>query len=328
MSTINNTAKTMSATEQAETFDALADGGDAPLGMMVWYSIPDLKITQGEVERLARDAGLSSFPKLCHRNDAFRRATAASQHRETSNPTRFLMRPIKNSGTELVRQIVVERVNKAGKTLAHLNAITITYDTDAAKIGFKTAEHFNDLNTFERDVVADLSNKVTEDFDRHANTLDNRTLTQFAMKCMSRLDMLALRPSGGLYFVPSYRTYAVNALVSFFRSLASYKVNADPLIFSAVPVGQSNRDELVGGALSSLNSEIEQLVGRIAETVAKASDPKAKQRASTVESRVDELADLRSKIARLRKTFGDAMTDVDVRVELLDAAASSLADAL
>lgn len=300
----------------------LADFSDL-LGYVVWHSIGDVRITEASVQALAQQAGITNAPSLGHPADAFRRATSASQVRDKHTKTRYLTRPVTDTADTIVREIVVERVDTKGKRLAHFSAVRLTYNKagqviDVADIAPATSHEHERARAMQ--LAGDACNRYTE----FTTLLTGRDLTRFAMRCMGKLAYINLRPQGGVYFVPSSRLDAVEALITFFDSLTAYRAGEAPVIFSAAPVPNTarQRGQVAQGAVQTIGSEIDQAIAKIAELA----DDAGNIRESTVSNKAREAADLRKKSDEYRRMIGAEMGVLDARLELLDSALANLLD--
>ena len=98
------------------------------LGHIVWHALPDVRIAESDLVKLAQQHGLNDPPKMGCRSDAFRRATSPTSRRGESRSTRFLIRPVCDTGDKLVRHIVIERVDKLNVVLGHEAVAELTFD--------------------------------------------------------------------------------------------------------------------------------------------------------------------------------------------------------
>lgn len=301
---------------------------DGTLGFVVWHSVADVRITESEVAALANKHGMSTHPKLGSVSDAFRRATAASQQRSEDGKTRYLMRPVKDRSGEIVREIVVERVDSKGKRLAHIGAKMLEFvhvdKSHKPALNSRHTDEFFHLTPEEQGTVDRL---CTEAFDRYhefTRSLTGKELTRFAMKCMSAMSYINLRPNGGVYFVPRTRAAALEALTNFFAELASYRASSAPMIFSSAPVPNCpvQKAQVAQGVDMTINSDIDQMIAKLASL----RDEIGSVRQSTLDKKVAEIRALREKATAYAAILERENDTLDARLDILDQTIEGLFD--
>ena len=294
---------------------------DGTLGFVVWHSIADVRITEGEVQALAAKHGMATAPKLGSISDAFRRATSASQKRDDNGKTRYLMRPVKDSAGEIVREIVIERVDTHGKKLAHFGAFRITFDGTDAQVEDISPAHTSQNEWTECHLLAERAVKNFKEFQR---SLTGKELTRFAMKCMSAMSYINLRPNGGVYFVPRSKAESLESITKFFAELSQYKASSAPMIFSSAPVPNCpvQRDQIAEGVNMTVNSDIDQMIGKLADL----REEIGSVRESTLSKKAEAVAELRQKAAMYSKILETENETLAARLDLLDQTIDALFD--
>jgi len=301
---------------------SLSDYSDA-LGFVVWHSIADIRVSEAEISRLAGIYGIQDPPKLGHPADAFRRATSASQVRDESGTVRYLMRPVADNAESVIREIVVERVDKQGKKLSHFGAFRLTYDKATNYID---VEDICGMKAFvaERDDCRKLADEAVARYSEFANSLTGKELTRFAQKQLERMSYIMLRPNGGCYFVLASNRAKIEALMGFFAHLAQYKVTNDPIIFSAAPVPNDplQKAQIATGLEITVGSEVDQMIAKLADL----RDNIDSVRESTLASKAAEIAELRAKVSNYSAMIETESGILTARLEILDQTIDALFD--
>lgn len=185
---------------------------DAFIGHLFWYSISDDLYSRQGLEANLKNNGLSVgfMPNEIRNVDAFRRATKEVETRVPINDKlheNFLVRDVYADTQVAVRHIVKETVDSQGKRLQYNEQeAVITLDKQNNVIQITAAP----------DSIAERQAKqaveLFELFKQHHNGQAVRTMVQAILKTMSPTPV---RPSGGIYFIPSAHADTLMKLVGF-----------------------------------------------------------------------------------------------------------------
>lgn len=219
-------------TNTAKKFDinnvsAAANTEESTLGHLEFHTISECEITRNELNKLLIAHGFEKYlPKEISPSDAFRRATTDIQKSkvETGNPdifVNYLVREVYSDRTEIVRKIVVETVDKAGKTLSYQpEEATIRYDKKADKVEYTASSYLTE----------GLINEAIALFEKHRITYNSRHIREMVFNIIGSFSPISLKPSGGVYFVPAKFTTELTDFIKLVNQLGESEAYKIPLI--------------------------------------------------------------------------------------------------
>ncbi len=174
-----------------------------PLGFLAWYSVPGtLEVTREQLEEafLASGLSLDYLPKPIRVSHAFRRATAKVQKKRipfehTKGFVNLEVTEVANSRQSVVRYLVREVVDSKDVSLSHENAAILRLNKDLGQI------EIEGLETDDEEVLAAIRNARAL-FERCRRYYEGRHIRDLIWDILQELSPVAVRPAGGVYFVP------------------------------------------------------------------------------------------------------------------------------
>ena len=154
------------------------------------------------------------MPNAIRPADAFRRSTKEIETRKSTGHAgvfeNFLIREVFSDKNHVQRNIVVEKVNQAGKRLDYNSqAGVITLDKQNSSLTFIT----------ENEIAKELCFEAERNFNIYKDHYSAQQIRVMVSKILQSLAPTPVRPNGGVYFVPDSHTEGLNQLVNFTSSL-------------------------------------------------------------------------------------------------------------
>ncbi len=174
---------------------------DKFLGRLCWYTIHNnVTITREELEELFRTSGVDEkhLPGPVRPVDVFRRAT--SKVEKTDIPVdkekslNLLAREVKSDRDGVARQLVVEEVDSRNVRLSYSTAATLLYKRDVEEV--IPMIHNNDA------LVKEAVNAALAHYRELLGRYDGSHIRRLVAKILATMNPTAVRPSGGVFFVP------------------------------------------------------------------------------------------------------------------------------
>lgn len=317
----------MGKAQQNGTLDALASrvGSNTVgvLGHIVWHAIPDVRIAERDLIGLAQKHGLAKPPTMGSKADAFRRATSPTARRGEGRQTRFLVRPVVNTGEKLVRHVVIERVNAVGERLDHFAAgeMVFHHATEAMDVAWLPGITLEDS---ERREVAKMLTEAESLFAEYTTSMTGDELTRFVMRRLDDLSYVTVHPRGAVYFIPAAHHAAVSRIAAFVRELDRYSKDGNKAIFHIVPLldEDDQRGMVKDGLAAGVQRDLTSFAAEMAELLARPSKPDL----AVAEHRVSQLATLRGKVREYADLLGMTMATMESAIDIAQAQATVLVD--
>lgn len=203
--------------------------GQGSVGHLIWYSIQNVKITREELEHKmsAFQIDTAHLPNPIRPSDAFRRST--QELKRTKVPTmegnvylNYLTREVTTDNQLIQRNVVIERVDRAGKKLA--------YDTEVVKILLNKSDNTVSYESTSVDPLAKLlAEEAKERYEQYKKLYDSQNIRQFVGKVLDTMATTSVRASGGVYFVPCTYDVQLHQLASLINDLADSTATCIPL---------------------------------------------------------------------------------------------------
>ncbi|MCQ6275921.1 hypothetical protein JMM81_13295 [Bacillus sp. V3B] len=241
---------------------ASKQGGENKLGDLFWYSIGNQLISREDLKRKFDDANMDHkwLPNPIRISDAFRRATGEIQKKQkrvpTNDPTtflNFLIREVYYDHKRVQRNIVIEKVDKKGKSLEYNSTATIIeFNKDDGTISITT----NGSRDEGEQKAKSLAYESKELFNTYSKNYDAQTLRIMVKNILDSMSPTAVRPSGGVYFVPRNHQDSLDAVVDLVNRLDSSEAFSVPLFDTKSNRGMVNkkiRDDMIS-AISKCKS--------------------------------------------------------------------------
>ena len=207
------------------------------LGRILWYTISDCKVSFDQLKTAFNNAGIDEkyLPKPISPRDAFRRATKVAEAKrlklDDERYLNLLVREVKMADDEIVRQLVREVVDSKNVRLEYLPVanMKLVNDTD-----FITEPIIPRYEFYNDEDIALM--KVANEFDRCKDNYNGRHVRELVQNILAGCDPVAVRPSGGVYFIPEAHSSTVQGLSEMIRELSQYSIDAERSRLYSVPV--------------------------------------------------------------------------------------------
>lgn len=207
------------------------------LGRILWFTISDMKVRYEELQQAFNNAGIDEkyLPKPISPRDAFRRATKVAEAKriklDNEQYLNLLVREVKMADDEIVRQLVREVVDSKNIRLEYLPVANMKLLNDKDFISDPIIAN-NYLNNEESLALL----KVENEFEHTKENYNGRHVREMVMNILNGCDPVAVRPSGGVYFIPEKYADTAQALSEMVRELARYSIDAERSRLWAIPV--------------------------------------------------------------------------------------------
>lgn len=192
----------------------------ATLGHLTWYTISECQIPREQLKANLQKSGLgeSYMPGEIRPADAFRRATSDCEKRRIPDPHKkkvfqnYLVREVNSDSDEIVRKVVKETVDSAGKRLSYNNSeATIRLEKGMGNIESQVESP--------DEVVASIVAEIKDLFNDYKTHHNSRAIRGIVGKIIKTMNPTTVRPSGGVYFIPQKHEETLTRLVGFIKSL-------------------------------------------------------------------------------------------------------------
>ncbi len=317
-------AKSATLVGSLESLNGKVDSATNLLGYVVWHVLPDLRITEAQLAGVAARVGLKDPPTLGNPADAFRRATSPSSQRGESRATRYLVRPVCDTGDKLVRHIVVERVDKAGVKLDHVELAELVYERATKSMTTAWIDQSRCESLTEANTVAKMMTDAELTFVDYTQNLTGPELTRFVMRQLDDMARVTVHPRGAVYFIPRDRIAPLDTLRRFVDHLKSYVrpgQNETP-VFQIVPIiDVPDQRKMVGEGLArGVQQEVAQLTADLAELIGRPSKPDG----DTITARMGQIVAMRQKVADYEALLETTMSELTAGIDIVDQQATML----
>lgn len=296
----------------------VADSKIGLLGYVVWFGLPDVVIQPSQLATIAAGVDLKDTPSMGSTADAFRRATTTRTRRGENRTTRYLMRPVCDTGDSIVRHLIVEHVDTNGVKLGHAAATEVVFDKASRQMTWKTLDA--SLMTPE---VQEIIAEANADFVEFTTSLTGNEIQRWVMRQLDRLSHISVHPNGAVYFVPASRGDDARKLQKFIHSLAPYaKTKSEVPTFRVIPIVDDveQRASVKQDLSASVSKELNTLIGDIAELLNRPSKPDQ----ATAEHRLGQVGHMMAKVNEYEKVLGESLAEIKTKVEIVQAQAESL----
>lgn len=213
------------------------ENGDNQLGFIFWYSIGQQIISTDNLRQKAIDAGIeeSYLPKNVRIPDAFRRATKEAEFKITVSDNlhqNVLIREVHSDRETVVRNVVIETVDKSGKELDYIpqaGTIYLKRSEGDAVVGTTIGDDSRVLNNNSlKEHVNRTLREVRERFELYKTHHSAQQIRDLVVKILKSCNPIPLKKNGSIYFIPFDRRNELQSLTIFLDSLENgngYKVD-------------------------------------------------------------------------------------------------------
>lgn len=228
------------------------------LGHLLWYTVPEQDITREKIAVAISAAGIDKrhMPMPISPRDAFRRASRITVPRGAGKTT-YLIREVGGLENGVLRHIVREqRIDTAigGRRLDYrpLVALQITDDNPAVNVDILD---YSELDDECRRITDDIRAR----YDVTRDHYDASTLRRMIQGILGTCRPIAVRPSGGVHFVPQKYEATVYAVAELFPKIAG-----DGKFWFLPVIDAANQREMISKSLDShVESEAAAIVAEL-----------------------------------------------------------------
>lgn len=289
---------------------AAVEGGKEQdfLGYLCWYTIFELKISRTELEDKFIDAKvpLNYMPNHIAPVDAFRRATAKLEENRLPSQDKFvnyLVREVLCDRNSIVRQLIKETVDSKNVRLKYEKVGEIIYN--------RNSENLRTIDCSNGEIKDKLA-KAEILYQEFLNNYDSQFIRRMVRTILGNMNPTAVRPSGGVYFVPGKYKEELFALKRLVKLLGCE--------FFTMPVidQENSRDMLYQKLREQIRCEVTKMADVLKGNASKAEITKIIDNSKKMFEQIKEYEEL------LDKNLSDLKSDVEVLkaqiISFLDAA--------
>lgn len=216
------------------------------LGYLAWYTITDCKITRNDLEAAFNHVGLDLkyLPKPISPRDAFRRASKQGELKrypiDKDRYLNLLVREVSQDAKTIVYQIVREVVDSKNVRLEYTPIAQLKLEGDTLDVSM-----LSNIEATERCAVAAVQDAYKIERDHY----NGQTIRNIIMDILNTCKPVAVRPSGGVYFVPKQYGNTLEALRQLIDQLAPWSINRRPRFWTVPVVDAQEQREMLGESL-------------------------------------------------------------------------------
>lgn len=234
------------------------------LGYLLWFTVCDLRVTREELAEVFSEAGLDlrHLPKPICPRDAFRRASKEGETKRAEiSDGRFLnilIREVRMDSDAIIRHMVREVVDSKNVRLEYLPVAELRLDGNLL-----LATPFRPLEEIEMKAL----NAVKEAYEVERNCYNGRTIRDILFDILEDCRPVAVRPSGGVYFVPRQFEPTLRALQRFVDGVSAFATAGRKSRLWTVPVvdAEEHREMLKESLEDQVLHNAKSLVAEIAQ---------------------------------------------------------------
>lgn len=281
------------------------------LGFLTWFSIADCRITRPQLSGAfaAADIDEEMMPKEISPRDAFRRATKAGETKRedlgSGQYLNILVRDVKSDQDQIVKQLVREVVDAKNIRLEYLPVCDLVYKNE-------------DLHVIPREIMNHHEQtarmNIEEAFETEKGHYNGRTIRDIVQDILRGCSPVAVRPSGGVYFVPEKHGDALKALQTFVREIDSYKVTDRRSSLYMVPVVDAEEQRQM--LQESLEDQVKNETETIVEEMTKMLKSGQKITQSAAQKYVERAKGLRNLVKEYSTVLEDQKLAAKINYEL------------
>lgn len=279
------------------------------LGRILWFTVSEMRVSADQLKAAFQNAGIDEkyLPKPISPRDAFRRATKVAEAKriklDNDRYLNLLVREVKMSDDEIVRQLVREVVDSKNVRLEYLPVanMKLVNDTD-----FITEPIVPRHDLYNDEDIALL--KVENEFDRCKDNYNGRHVRELVQNILNGCRPVAVRPSGGVYFVPEEFADAVQALSNMIRELSQYSIDAERSRMYHVPVidVQEHRVMVAESLEDQVKNDSQSLIAEMAKILKDGRNITQK----TAEQYINKVKDLKKMVAKYEDMLNTEILNV------------------
>lgn len=246
---------------------------DALLGRLLWYSVPMATCLDPKVVGQAlKDVGLTRrVPSPPSESDVFRRVTSVERKGIPVDGTddqfeNLLVRPVNAKRDNiLLRRVVVETVDPSGHQLSYDQVVDIEFTYDATRIpnvGVMRVEWLAEFSRWTHPRAGQLVEEIRFEFDKFKGMLNESKMRGWIKQTIIEMGAVAVRPTGGIYFLEERFAGNVEALEEFIN--AHFPPGADCHSLE-IPDNRKQREMIKRAIEAETTGAIEAMMTRVNE---------------------------------------------------------------
>lgn len=279
------------------------------LGRILWFTVSDMKVTYEQLKAAFNNAGIDEkyLPKTISPRDAFRRATKVAEAKrirlDNDRYLNLLVREVKMTDDEIVRQLVREVVDSKNVRLEYLPVANMKLINDTDFITEPIVSRHELLNDED---IALL--KVENEFDRCKDNYNGRHVRELVQNILAGCDPVAVRPSGGVYFVPEKYSQTVQGLSDMVKELSQYSIDSERSRCYSVPVidAVEHRVMVAESLEDQVKNDSQSLIGEMAKILKDGRNITQK----TAEQYINKVKDLKKMVAKYEDMLNTEILNV------------------
>jgi DNA-binding protein H-NS len=280
------------------------------LGRILWFTISDCKVSYEQLKEAFQTAGIDEkyLPKEISPRDAFRRATKVAEAKriklDDDTYLNLLVREVKMADDEIVRQLVREVVDSKNTRLEYLPVVEFALKNDT---DFSADPMIGKLALYREEQSA--MDNVTLEFEKCRQNYNGRHVRELVQSILSGCDPVAVRPSGGVYFVPEKYGNTVQSLSDMVRIISQYSINAERSRLYSVPVidAKEHRVMVAESLEDQVKNNSQSLVSEMANVLKSGRNITQK----TAEQYISKVKDLKKMVASYSEMLNTEILNVD-----------------
>ena len=275
-------------------------------------------------------------PKPTAVSDLWRKATSAAARKGVEiggKRLNILIRKLKDDETEIIRSVVLETVDEAGKVLAYEESAHIVFNKETEKMRVK---RLVDVGGVADDVIQELR----DSFDARLRggdvmvdqrkkrvsvpgyTKDQDDLRSLITDVVKGLSAVPLRETGGVYFVPKAHADKLAAIERVAAKWQGAQCHSLPLIEDDPTDPNKQKGLVAGGVTASVVVDVDALLADIRETRNKANGGKLPDRKAATFVRKSK--EIRARIQEYQELLEDGLEDASDRLRVLEATMTAI----
>lgn len=244
--------------------ESIIKSGTPILGFLTWYSVPESVLVDYDDLKTALDgAGLSANMKRPPKDsDVFKRVASAHQRKNvpTTNPDiyeNYLVRKV-SDGVPVVRQIVVEQVNPAGKKLSHEACVQIEFRNDPNGVANVT---FGWINGSLNDQALAVAELIRNDYLNERGKVNAYGIRELLRAIVLGAGATIVRKTGGVYFFKAAAQPTIDSLGKLAAAIPGVDVHPVPL-----PDDKNQREMLRAAVEEDTMARFDEIVTKLNTT--------------------------------------------------------------
>jgi hypothetical protein len=210
----------MTAPAQLSDYEAAVQQ-QSTLGYIAWYSLPDPHISEDDIKKHAKTAGVKEdhLPGAPRPSDSFKRAVRKTDLLKTKyyslpgneNKLSYMVRPVVMRGNNLEAHLVMEVLDSSGKRLSHQDLVAFKWDNETNSFDIA---NLVDPMPFQAG-VDNRSGYFVKTFKDGLTEVEPQAIRNTFRQELWDMDALNVRSRGGIYFIPEASKPAMSNLETF-----------------------------------------------------------------------------------------------------------------